>query len=230
MLWMLKSKKININKKIKKQAYILLSFGGPLLLTAYPLINRYHVDFAIVLSMIALIYIFEKSFLEELTEHKVIKNIIKGTILIFIIGTIILCFYENIPYFMVIKNNSNYPMYYGAIIDDEMNKNIKTMVEYITNTEKENKNVIILSYYADLYMNVLGKNNGKMDLPFYGNLGKEGEDGLIREIDELENTNLLILKEEDTVFQESKKVREHIIKTYQKIGEIEQFSIYKIGY
>lgn len=230
MLWMLKSKKLKIDEKIRKQAYILLSFGGSLLLTAYPLINRYHVDFAIILSVVTLIYIFEKSFLEELMEHKVIQNIIKIIITIFAIGIVLLCLYENIPYCMVIKNNSNYPMYYGAIIDDEMNKNIKTMLDYITNTEKENKKVIILSYYANLYMNITGRNNEKMDLPFYGNLGKDGEDGLIKEIDELKNTNLLILKEEDTVFQESKKVREHIINTYQKIGEIEQFSIYKVGY
>lgn len=229
ILWMLKSKKLKIDKKIRKQAYMLISFGGPLLLTAYPLINQYHVDFAIILSIITLIYIFEKSFLEELTEHKIIENIIKIIIMIFITGIILLCCYENIPYCIEIKNN-HYPMYYGAIIDEKMKKNIDTVIKYMEGMEKEGKNTIILSYYANLYMNITGRNNGKMDLPFYGNLGKEGEDGLIQEIDKLKNTNLLILKEEDTVFQESKKVREHIINTYERIGEIEQFLIYKVGY
>ena len=54
-------------------------------------------------------------------------------------------------------------------------------------------------------------------------------DGLINEIDNLTNTNLLILKEEDTLFQESSKVREHIIEKYEQIGEIGRHKIYKIN-
>ena len=51
----------------------------------------------------------------------------------------------------------------------------------------------------------------------------------INEIDNLTNTNLLILKEEDTLFQESAKVREHIIEKYEQIGEIGRYKIYKIN-
>lgn len=70
---------------------------------------------------------------------------------------------------------------------------------------------------------------GKWTCHFYGNLGKNGEDGLIDEINTLQNTNLLILKEEDKEFQESDKVREHIIENYEQIGEIGRYKIYKIN-
>ena len=107
-----------------------------------------------------------------------------------------------------------------------MKDDINEIIKYINSQENQ---TIILSYYSNLYMNVLNRNNGKMDLPFYGNLGKKGEDGLINEIDNLTNTNLLILKEEDTLFQESAKVREHIIEKYEQIGEIGRYKIYKIN-
>ena len=77
-------------------------------------------------------------------------------------------------------------------------------------------------------MNILKRNNGKMDLPFYGNLGIEGEDGLIEEIKNLKNTKILILKNDEYLFQESDKIREYIRDNYEKIGEIEEFDIYNI--
>ena len=75
----------------------------------------------------------------------------------------------------------------------------------------------------------LNKNNGIFDLAFLGNLGIEGENKLINEIEQLDNTLILIQKDEEKVFwQESKKVREYILKKYEKIGEIQEYSIYNI--
>ena len=230
IIWMLKSKDFSIDSAVKEKGYTLISLAAPALLIAYPLMNKYHVILAIIPSVITFIYIFEKNFLEEVTSNKIITNIIKTIIVIYTIGIIVLCCYTNISYYIHMKNYDYYEVYYGAVVTEEMRQEIDEIVNYITENENEGKKVIVLSYYADLYMNILGKNNGKMDLPFYGNLGKEGEDGLIREIDELKNTNLLILKEEDTVFQESEKVREHIMNTYEQIGEIGRFFIYKVGY
>ena len=79
-----------------------------------------------------------------------------------------------------------------------------------------------------LYMSPLKINNVEFDLPFLGNLGKEGEPGLIKKIDKLENAEILITKDEDDKsYQESKKVREYIMQKFEKIGEIEEFYIYK---
>ena len=60
-----------------------------------------------------------------------------------------------------------------------------------------------------------------------GNLGHEGENGLINEISELKNTKFLIIKnEEDEFWQSSKYVRNYITENLQYDGDIEEFSIY----
>ena len=73
----------------------------------------------------------------------------------------------------------------------------------------------------------LKESNGEMDLPFKGNLGKQGETGLINEIKNLKNTEILIKKDEnDMNWQESKQTRQYIINHLSCIGEIEDFLIY----
>ena len=75
-------------------------------------------------------------------------------------------------------------------------------------------------------MNILNKNNKNLDLPFLGNLGKDGEDGLISEVRNLNSgTKILISKEK--FWQESEKLRNIIINNYKKIGEIEDYYIYE---
>ena len=72
-------------------------------------------------------------------------------------------------------------------------------------------------------------NNKNFDLPFLGNLGKDGEEGLIQEIQKLKNTKILIkTNEKDVFWQESKKVRKYIKDNYEKEGTIEDFDIYNI--
>lgn len=75
----------------------------------------------------------------------------------------------------------------------------------------------------------LEKNNRNFDLPLLGNLGKEGENGLIKQIQKLKNTKILIqTNEEDIFWQESKKVRTYIQKNYKREGTIEDFDVYYI--
>ena len=123
-----------------------------------------------------------------------------------------------------------FKVYYGAVITDELKENVNEIIKYIQDMEKGGKQVKIVSYYSNLYMNVLNRNNGIMDLPFYGNMGKDGENKLINEINKLKNTNVLILKDGEDLIQESLKVRNYIKDNYEKIGEIEMFEIYKVGY
>ena len=42
--------------------------------------------------------------------------------------------------------------------------------------------VLIISDHANIYMNELRKSNGIYDLPLEGNLGKDGEQGLINNL------------------------------------------------
>lgn len=84
-----------------------------------------------------------------------------------------------------------------------------------------------MSHKANLYNVNLNRNNGDFDLYFFGNLGAEGEQGLINKIKELKNTIILTEKEEENfIGQESINVRNYVINNYKNVGEIQEFNIY----
>lgn len=75
-----------------------------------------------------------------------------------------------------------------------------------------------------------GQSHGYFDLPFVGNFGKDGELGVIENIKNLKSgTQILIFtNEEDMFWQESKTIRKYIIDNLNKIGELENYTIYEI--
>lgn len=229
ILWMSSSKIFQINKNVKNIIILLASFSAPMLLVAYPLINSYHINLAIILSIITIIYFFEKNFLEELLSNSNINKITIGINIVYIIGICLMFLLKNINYLQIVGKNP-YDIYYGGIIREETQNSIEEMLTYVKQCENDGKEVKVISYKSNLYMNLLKRNNGDMDLPFYGNLGREGEDGLIEKIKKLKDTNLLISKEKDETYQESEKVRTYIINNYELIGEIDEFLIYRVGY
>ena len=73
----------------------------------------------------------------------------------------------------------------------------------------------------------LKSSNVEFDLPFRGNLGKNGEGGLLQKIINLKDTYILLDRnEKDVIYQESEIVRDYIKNNFEKDGEIEEFDIY----
>lgn len=138
--------------------------------------------------------------------------------------------YVNTYYLKEILNKNYYfkktSPYYGALITKEKQEEIEEIINYIKQQNTNGIEVKIISYYSNLYMNILNRNNGDFDLPFYGNMGKAGENGMIEKISKLKNTKILILTEEDKEFQESKKIMDYIKNNMKYEGTIQQFSIY----
>ena len=98
----------------------------------------------------------------------------------------------------------------------------------INNIKENEKNVIILSDKAALYMVPLKRNNGDFDLPLKGNFGSQGEDGLIEKINNMENTQFLIYNgDEERVYQEVEKSIEYVKNTMEYVGKIDCFDIYE---
>lgn len=220
----IKSDKIQEKQKeILKKLNIFAFF---LVFAIFPIINLAHLSIGISLEILTTIYI-GKIIINNIINKKMnlLKNIIIITTLIILVynsGTLLINWIN-------IINSEDYQFkyedpYYGAILSEENYTNIQKMKEYIENNDKD---VIILSAEAAMYMIPLNKNNGKMDLPFKGNLGKEGEKGLINDIENLKNTEILIIKDErDMIWQESQEVRKYIINNLNYEGEINNFLIY----
>lgn len=119
--------------------------------------------------------------------------------------------------------------YYGSITTENTSIFIEEICDFIIENKKNDIDVKILSLDANVFMVPLKLSNQEMDLPFLGNLGIHGEDGLIEKVRKLKNIKILIRTDEEKIgWQESKKVRNHIIENYEKVGEIGFFSIFYI--
>jgi len=218
------SKKKILEENKNEILYILAIYSIVLSLVIYPIVNTYHVKLAIIFPFITLIYLIHNLIFKEFNVNKVI-NIISIVIFcaLFMFSTFCGSYWIrnakfNLPY--------NHP-YYGGVFEKETEEKIEKINEYILEQQKDGHNVIVLSKNAALYMLPLQKNNGIFDLPFIGNLGKEGEDGLIKKISELRSCKILISTEE-RFWQESQKAIDYVKQNYSKIDEIEEFEIYEI--
>lgn len=214
----------NIDNKIKVNNIKILPFIIMCLPICFPIFNRYHVYLSSILGVMLLIYNLDRLIVTELIDRKIIKKIYIVLIIIIIIYNAIFLVLNNIKYY---KNLNTYiNPYYGSMISNEQIDNINNICEFIKQNEREGIDVKIISYKSNLYMNVLNKNNGILDLPFYGNLGKDGEQGIINIISSINDVKILIQKDDELFFQESEKVRNYIRQNLKYEGEIEDFLIY----
>lgn len=194
----------------------------------FPILNKPHLCISMYIEIIVFIYIL-KILKDILIRNKGIYNKIKNSILIIsILFMLYISVFSLLNWFKIVTSNmykfSFEDPYYGVIIRNEDYNKIENVTRYIS---ESNNRVIVLSSDAAMYMVPLKVSNGKMDLPFKGNLGKQGEEGLLNDIKKMKNTEILIKRDEGKVnWQESKLVREYIINNMEYIGEIEDFSIY----
>lgn len=224
------NKKIKLENSQKNTIKLLSSVSLIMTFAAFPLINLVHTMIASIVFIIALIYTLDTMILNEIFASEKMIKIKNRTIqiiliIMFIIGTI-----ANVIYISKIKDKNYYfdknSPYYGVIAEEQTIEEIKEICNYIKEQNNKGIEVKVISYYSNLYMNILNKNNKDMDLPFYGNLGKEGENGLIKKVANLTNTKILILTQEDNYYQESKNTMKFIKENLEYEGTINRFSIY----
>ena len=203
----------------------LFIFSVFLSFSIFPIVNKAHFCIGIYLALIFVFYNIHLIIYHIFGE----KGIAFQKIILYILAvfSIIWSIYNFVNWCINIINDYQIDKaspYYGGILDDQTYSKIQKITTYI---KQNNRQVIILSKEAALYMIPLKESNGEMDLPFKGNLGKQGETGLINEIKNLKNTEILIKKDEnDMNWQESKQTRQYIINHLSCIGEIEDFLIY----
>ena len=216
-------KKTLINSKEYEKIKKVLIFSIFLTFSIFPIVNSAHFMIGMYLSWVVLGYIVNLICL-HIFKREYLKIANYGLIILICI-TISNSFLHCVSWQGNRIKDKDSP-YYGGILDTETYEKIENISEYI---ETSKKNVVILSHDAAFYMINLKESNGKMDLPFKGNLGAKGEEGLIEEISQMKEVEILIKKkEEDMNWQESKIVRNFIIGNYEYIGEIEDFLIYTV--
>ena len=223
---------INSNDKFKKKEERkninnIACFAYPLLGMTYPIFNISHVKFALSIQYVLLFYILYLLVKGSKIEKNKIKKYIIFILEIFIIGYYsISSITYTIKYFRKISNDEykyNEP-YYGTIFNDETKEKIKDITEYMQSCDNE---VVCISTDAGLYMIPLKQNNKEFDMLLLGNLGKDGENGVIEKIKGFKDKKIILMNKEKNSWQESDKIIEFVKNNFTKIGEIEDILIYE---
>lgn len=223
---------INSNDKFKKKEERkninnIACFAYPLLGMTYPIFNISHIKFALSIQYVLLFYILYLLVKGSKIEKNKIKKYIIFILEIFIIGYYsISSITYTIKYFRKILNDEykyNEP-YYGTIFNDETKEKIKDITEYMQSCDNE---VVCISTDAGLYMIPLKQNNKEFDMLLLGNLGKDGENGVIEKIKGFKDKKIILMNKEKNSWQESDKIIEFVKNNFTKIGEIEDILIYE---
>ncbi len=221
--------------KTKKNICVFI-FATMLIPAILPIINMYHLEMSIVLVVAEYAILFDKLLQNNMTQedyeallkkYKLMSidtliNLLDGVFYVVLLSTIIMHFatYEKLTF--VTEEN----VYKNTFVEEETMQNIESIADFIKAEKENGNNVIILSDKAALYMTYLGINNGDMDLPFNGNLGKDGLEGLIKKIEAVPNKIILIDKI-DPFWQIPEELRDYVLRHYRKIDKMGDFYIFE---
>ena len=215
-----------INSEEAKKIDYLMTFALILEFSHYPIIDIHHYLISGYLLIIIILYFLAKTLEVKKEENRKINQIVTIAIILITCCNIVIGAYYNIKYIKLFDKEDS--IYYGAVYENGLKEKINSLCDYIVKKREQGISVKVVSYKAMLYMTRLKINNGDLDEPFLGNLGKEGKDGLIKKISQLKNSEILITKNEKSrCYQEPLEVRKFIMENYEQIGEIEEFYIYK---
>lgn len=210
--------KTDVGTKIKK----IECFSIMLLIMSYPIFNESHLGIGRILVYVELLIIFDKIILSEIISKK--NFLILTCCLSLLLITISTSHF--ISYLKYIHSyNYEYEVYYGGILDNEIKEDIKQIVEF---KHSNNKTTIVFGNKAAFYNIVTNESYGAMDLPFLGNFGAKGENGMIEQLKNLKGVTILLEKNEsDLSYQESLKIRNWIKENLNLVGEIGRYYIYE---
>jgi len=207
-----------------KISYIFLVYGLALFVVCFPISDTIHFLIGSTPIIILLLYkLFEKTY--DINESE--KSVKKIILFIYLFIILFLVYYSliNIKKYLKNSNFSNYERYKYIPISEQFENQIKNVNDYINSIDTEAK---ILDATAAMYMIPNNKYNKNYDMLLRGNLGKNGENNLIKEIEEDNNVVYLILKNNyDKNWQTPIEIIDFVISNKEKIGEIECFDIYK---
>ena len=200
-------------KKVEDIVRILMIYSIIYLLITFPILEIFHSIVAGMLLIISFIYCIHKTLVLEFSiKIQNLKIIIVIILFALLIRTVYLMWSWNALY---IKDEDS--VYYGAIYKEEQHEAIQRVTQYI---ESSKERVIILCPEAGVYNMKLGIDNGILDLPTQGNVGKNGAKKIIDILSSLKETKILLTKQK-IYWQEYNEVREYVINNFEKVDEIE---------
>lgn len=233
--------KLESNDQLK--LLILLFYCLSMIVTMYPISDEIHFLIGSLIAFIGIIYLI---FIVCKNNKKIMKlrqnmqeKTRKRTYKIYTIITDIICIVlftiilkngaTNLYNYTKVEKNKAIRHYKNIEISEGLSNRIIQMDNYITEQEKYGKKVYIMDAEAAIYMIPLDKYNKNYDMFLKGNIGKDGEEGIIKNIkNSKENCLYLIRKPKySSNWQTPTKVVNYIKNNLNLIDEITIFNVYK---
>lgn len=194
--------------KIDNNQKILLTYACVMLLIVYPIVCSDHSKLALTFSVISFAYYIDKN-----TRNKYEK--IKQILALLAVGYMgIAGIYNIIQWKNNLITDTNNP-FFGAKYNENMDIRITAVTDYMKESEKR---VIIVSPKASVFNLPMGINNGILDLPLKGNVGKNGKEKVLEEIKKLGDVKIILTKYR--TYQEYQEVYEYVRENYEKVDTI----------
>lgn len=209
------------NEEQQKNIRIFASFSFVLILISYPIFNGAHIEYGILIEYILFLYIINIIFQNIRIKRENINVFILIVMSVYSINSIRYIINYNKD---IIENEfDGNSVYFGTLFSEEDKNKIRKVTKFIQDSDKD---VIDISSDAAIYMLPLKKNNGVFDLLLLGNLGKDGEKGIVNKIEKMENKIILVPREKNS-WQDSDSVIDFVKNNFEYIGEIEDLLIYE---
>ena len=214
-------------KEIDSQLLTIVSYAIAEMVVVFPISDDIHFLIGAFPAMIGIIY--GMSILSQKLKNEKVKIFIKEYLKAFnilavaILGMVSIVSLYN--YAIQVREYTTLNHFNYIIQSQDQIDSIKNVEEYI---QKQDKNVYILDAAAAIYTIPINQYTKNYDMFLIGNLGADGEEGIIEDLQEEENYIVLIKNEQySRNWQNPEKVRKYIIENMNKMGEIDAFDIYE---
>lgn len=223
---------LNEKTKEKQILYVMFAYSVASFFVVIPISDNIHFLIGSLPAIICLIYILNcltRKFLNKESMQKFFKpylNIFIGIFTNFMVSVVLA--YSIILIYNYVMGDKQYGQleHYNYIpISNSLCENIKNVDEYIKASNK--KDIYILDSSSAVYMIPLDRYNKDYDMLLKGNLGKDGEEKIIKRIEENKNCTYLILKDNYQMnWQTPINIINYVKTNTHKIDEIEIFDVY----
>lgn len=214
-------------KEFNRNLLIIASYAIAEMVVVFPISDDIHFLVGAFPTMIGMVYGI--SILSRKLKNTKVKIFIKEYLKAFdilavtILGMVSIVSLYN--YVICARQYTTLNHFNSIIQSQEQIDSIKSVGEYI---QKQDKDVYILDATAAIYTIPLNQYTKNYDMFLIGNLGGNGEEGIIEDLQKKENYIVLIKNDQySRNWQNPEKVREYIIENIDKIGEIDTFDIYE---
>lgn len=211
----------------------MLGYGLAMVIVIYPISDEIHFFIGstiFILADIAILGMIGKNIIQKLIikfpklHLKRIYKIITLLIFLGLYGWIASKGVTNLKEYINQEKNQTIAHYQGIQINDYLKQRIDEIDQYITEKNKQGKTIYILDAEAAIYQIPVNHYHKNFDMFLKGNIGKEGEKGIIQQIQELQQNpnNIFLIRHPNWSqnWQTPTEVIQYVRNHFTKTGEI----------